>query len=89
MSSNQYEAFADAIIQQATHEKRAQPWKNTVDMAVAPVTDEWVEVADNKTSDDEEGVDVRKQAFPMGAIDVRTHAFPMGEVTVLTNAFPM
>lgn len=88
MSSNNYEAFASAAIAQAAHEKRAQPWKDTVDTQRTAASEEWVDVAGDRTGDDQEEVDVRKQAFPMGAVDVRTSAFPMGGFSALTHVFP-
>lgn len=47
-----------------------------------------VEVAGALANDNHTKVDIRKQAFPMGAVDVRTNAFPMGDVNALTHIFP-
>ncbi|ROW02057.1 hypothetical protein VPNG_07666 [Cytospora leucostoma] len=70
MSGYHYEAFASAAIEQAAHEKRAQPWKNTVDIQKTPSIEEWVDVASVRTSNSQD-VDICKQAFPMGAVHTR------------------
>lgn len=92
MSNNHYEAFTQAIIDKAAHDKRSQPWKCTVkpEPAHSDAREEWYEVGDAQSSGTGGGrIDVRENAFPMGDVDVRTNAFPMGEPSVRTNAFPI
>ncbi|KAF4636746.1 hypothetical protein G7Y89_g1345 [Cudoniella acicularis] len=82
--SNRYEAFARAIIEQASHDKRAQPWNNSADTQAVSLAEEWIEI-NQRTNQ----VDVRENAFPMGEVDARTNSFPMGYVDARINAFPM
>lgn len=92
MSNSYYETFAQAIIEQAAHDKRSQPWKHSVKPkpAESDAKEEWYEVA-GEQNDENRGrrIDVREHAFPIGEIDIRMNAFPMGDVDVRTNAFPM
>lgn len=91
MSNSYYEGFAQAIIEQAAHDKRTQPWKCSAKPGPAnsDAKEEWYEVAGER-ADKHSGeiVDVREHAFPMGEVDVRTNAFPMGELSVRTNVLP-
>lgn len=92
MSNNYYEAFAQAIIEKAAHDKRSQPWKGTVksEPAHSDAKEEWYDVGDDQNSETgTRTIDVRQHAFPMGEVDVRTNVFPMGELSVRTNAFPI
>lgn len=92
MSNSYYETFAQAIIEQAAHDKRSQPWKYSAKPkpAKSNAEEEWYEVASKQTEESLGGrIDVQEHAFPMGEVDVRTNAFPMGDVDVRTNAFPM
>lgn len=92
MSNSYYETFAQAIIEQAAHDKRSQPWKYSVKPkpAKSDPEEEWYEVASKQTDENRGGrIDVREHAFPMDEVNVRTNAFPMGDVDVRTNVFPM
>lgn len=92
MSSSYYEGFAQAIIEQAAHDKRTQPWKCSTKPGPANsnAKDEWYKVAGEEANKHCGGrVDVREQAFPMGEVDVRMNAFPMVELSVRTNVFPI
>lgn len=92
MSKSYYETFAQAVIEQAAHDKRSQPWKYSAKPkpAKSNAEEEWYEVARKQTDENPEGrIDVREHAFPTGEVDVRTYAFPMGDVDVRTNVFPM
>ncbi|KAI1075672.1 hypothetical protein F5B20DRAFT_558956 [Whalleya microplaca] len=96
--SNHYEALAKAVVKQAAHDTRAQPWKTNIDTRAPASTEEWIEInrtghrceVDVRTNAFPNGrVDARANLFPMGAIDVRSNASPMEEVNVLTHAFPV
>lgn len=92
MSNNYYEAFAQAIIEHAAHDKRSQPWKCTAKLEPvhSDAKEEWYEVGGGMTKEAGGGrIDVREHAFPMGEVDVRTNAFPMGQLSVRTNVFPI
>ncbi|KAK5625798.1 hypothetical protein RRF57_001514 [Xylaria bambusicola] len=94
---NQYEALVQAKLDEATQDKRAQPWKLSVNIQAAVPSEEWVKV--NPTRAAESTVDARANLFPVGilpvgGVDVRTNAFPVGilpvgGVDVRTNAFPV
>lgn len=91
MSNSYYEGFAQAIIEQAAHDKRTQPWKCSAKPGPtnSDAKEEWYEVAGEQANENCGGrVDVRQHAFPIGEVDIRKNVFPMGELSVRTNVFP-
>lgn len=95
-----YQALIQNILEQAAHDKRARPWKHTVDTSLSAPTEEWIRIG-LPTERGRETTDVRTNSFPMGNADVRMNSFPMGESgvahngcsvresNILTNSFPM
>lgn len=94
-----YQALIQNILEQAAHDKRARPWKHTVDTSLSAPTEEWIRIG-LPTERGRETTDVRMNSFPMGESGVAhngcsvresnilTNSFPMGDMNVLTNSFP-